>query len=188
MAKKPLPSPDELRQLLDYDPETGVLTWKPRNPAMFEPTAARTAEHACSNWNARWAGKPAFTSLNALGYARGNIFGSTIKAHRAAWAIVHGRWPDELLDHINGDPSDNRLSNLREATFSENQQNRTINKRNKSGFPGVSFDRAHGKWQAGIGFGLRKKHLGRFDSAEEAGRAYAEAKRKFHPFAPEVRR
>ena len=63
MANKPIPSPEALRQLLSYDPKTGKLFWKERGPEWFRDTEGRTAQHACKNWNARYAGEEAFTSV-----------------------------------------------------------------------------------------------------------------------------
>lgn len=188
MAKKPLPSPDELRQLLSYDPETGDLTWKRRPASMFEDNRCFTAEDMCRRWNSRFAGKPALASIDGNGYRFGLVLWNRVAAHRAAWAIFHGKWPDDCIDHINGVPSDNRISNLRDATYSQNQHNRAIHPHNKAGFPGVSFDRNRNKWQAKIRVNWKQIHLGRYDTPEAAAEAYRSAKRRLHPFAPEVRR
>lgn len=84
------------------------------------------------------------------------------------------------VDHINGNALDNRRVNLRLAYASGNQRNRSINRNNTSGFKGVSWDKQHGRWQAGISVNGRRKRLGLFDTAEEAHAAYAKAAQQFH--------
>lgn len=178
MATKPLPCPTLLRLILRYDSETGKLFWRKRSRAFF------TNDQACASWNTRWAEKPAFTAPHGPGgYLVGNACGRLIMAHRAAWAIAHGQWPAELLDHINGVPSDNRLSNLREATSLENCWN-TRSKSRVSKFKGVAHDRRDNRWSASIKVGAKSIYLGRFATDKEAARAYdAEALKHFGEFA-----
>lgn len=186
MAKKPLPTPEELRQLLTYDPETGVLTWIKRPVTMFRE-GNTSSDAVCRAWNKNYAGKPAFIA-NSHGYRTGSVFGQRLLAHRVAWAMFHGRWPVAHLDHINGDPSDNRIANLREATNAENMQNLTVHPRNTTGYPGVTFCKTTGRFKAQIRNNMRREYLGLFETAEEAGAAYVEAKRRLHTFNPYVRR
>ena len=94
------------------------------------------------------------------------------QAHRLAWLYVHGSWPVDQIDHINCDPSDNRICNLREATPAQNQAN--TRSYAKSGFKGVRKN--FSKWNAYIG-GRTFKHLGSFDTPEEANAAYLTAAR-----------
>lgn len=98
-------TPFELRQLVEYDPETGSLIWKQRD--------------GNARLNSKLAGKPAFAQLSD-GYLTGRIKGKNYKAHRIAWAVAYGEWPQGQIDHINGDRSDNRLPNLRVVSNSEN--------------------------------------------------------------------
>jgi hypothetical protein len=91
------------------------------------------------------------------------------------------------LDHINGDPSDNRICNLRECSRGENCQNTRVPKHNKSGLIGAHFDRKAGRWYSQISMGGRNNRLGFFDSAEMAHEAYKSAKRRLHRFQPETR-
>lgn len=106
MAKKSLPSPELLRKLLDYDPETGVLTWKERPRDFFE------SDRNWRWWNTRFSGASALSAIEGGGYKSGRIFGRPTKAHRVAWAIMNGSWPTGEIDHVNGDKTDNRISNL----------------------------------------------------------------------------
>ena len=101
-------------------------------------------------------------------------------AHRIAWAIVHGRWPEHFLDHINRVRTDNRLANLREATNAENLRNRSVVRNNESGTKGVRMDKRSKRWQARIKIGGTSISLGAFASRDEAAAAYTAAAKKYH--------
>ena len=160
-----------IRELLNYDQETGILWWRQRDLNWFSTEKRRTAEHECHLWNARYAGKIAGTRMPA-GYVSVSILKKRYLAHRIAWAYATGRWPSFHIDHMNGDVFDNRLANLREATRTENNKNRGIDSRNKSGFPGVTWFGQEGKWRARVIICGVEKHLGLFGSPEEAHAAY----------------
>lgn len=118
------------------------------------------------------------------GYLRISLFGKSFYAHRLAWLFVHGRWPKDQLDHINGDRSDNRISNLRECTDAENRQNWTRPKSNNPhGLIGVNWHAGANKFSAQIQINRKQKHLGLFETAEEAHSAYLAAKRSLHSFS-----
>lgn len=170
MAKKPLPSVDVLRQLLRYEAETGQLFWRVRTADVFEATAGRSAEHACALWNSRYAGKEALASPFE-GYLYGKLLGQTELAHRVAWAIHYGEPPPGEIDHINHRRSDNRIINLRIVSDRDNARNQTLRKTSTSNVVGVSFHKLTGKWAAYISDGGRIKHLGLFESKEEAATA-----------------
>lgn len=106
-------------------------------------------------------------------------------AHRLAWLYIYGEWPIDQLDHINRNTSDNRIENLREATQSQNNANRSANKSKKySPLKGVSFYPDSKRWTASIRINNKNRHLGCFDTAEEAHAAYvAEADQVFGEFA-----
>lgn len=179
-AKQNTPSPDVLRQLLRYEPETGKLWWKERGAEWFSSSTGRPAEHACIAWNARYANKPAFTAVNINGYLNGTFFNRTYLAHRLIWAIVYGQWPRDQIDHRDGDRTNNRIQNLREATMSENARNHSIRKDNTSGAKGVFWARREEKWAAQITTNGKHKFLGHFASKDEAIKAYASASLEFH--------
>lgn len=166
-------SADLVRSLVHYDPETGCFTWKQRGVEHFSDSY-RSAAGNCSNWNSRYAGKPAFTSDNGDGYKVGTILGAKIYAHRAAWLICFGEGPG-VIDHINGNRSDNRIENLRSVSTAENARNSSIGKNNRSGHIGVNWCKATSSWRATIWLDGSQKHLGVFDRIEDAVRARAEA-------------
>lgn len=106
------------------------------------------------------------------GYWQIHIDGKTYYAHRLAWLYVYGRWPECGLDHINGVRSDNRICNLREATPTQNCQNRKISIHNKSGVKGVHWDAYVKSWRAFIAVNGEVMALGTFDTKEQAEEAY----------------
>lgn len=179
MAARILPTPEQLRELLRYEPETGKLFWKPRDQHSFSP--GNTSQEArCSAWNKRYANKEAFATKNKFGYFVSAIFDKKCMAHRVAWAIHYGEFPEEEIDHINRDRGDNRISNLRKASRSENCWN--MNKKKNSGIAlkGAYFEEKSGRWMSKICVYGHQKHIGRFDSQEEAHAAYCEAAKKYH--------
>lgn len=144
---KPLPDADLLNQHLVYCPESGRLTWHPR---------------------AGFGDGPALASPRRDGSLYGKFMGEQYSAHRIIWKMVHGTDPFHI-DHINGDPSDNRISNLRDVTPAENHRNRSMNSNNTSGIIGVS---AKGdKWRAFAWVDNKAFVLGDFPTLPEAAAA-----------------
>jgi hypothetical protein len=152
---------EELRSLLDFEPQTGALTWK-----LSVAPKVRVGSVA---------GK-----MNSGGYRLIGIRGKQYRAHRVAWAISYGEWPPRNIDHINGRPGDNRLCNLRLATFTENAMNRGPAPNNTSGYKGVSFHKAAKKWCAQISSQGRTEYLGLFTTPEKAHAAYCAAAKELH--------
>lgn len=163
------------RELLEYDPETGVLTWKPRNQKWF------TYKDFHIHWNSRWAGKTVGT-LSKRGYLVFNVRNKLHTAHRTAWMLFHGEEPSGLIDHRNGDPTDNRITNLRCTNHKVNAENQRDKSRGKAlplGVFPVNGSKT-GKVFARIIVNGRRKYLGTFEKPEEAAQAYLKAKRELH--------
>ena len=181
MTDKKPPSPSVLRLLIDYDPETGALVWRVRDVSFFTD-GERSAIHCMRVWNARYAGNPAFKGKTSKGYFRGGIFSRRYLAHRVAWAICSGAWPENDIDHINGKRSDNRIANLRTATRQENCKNSAIGIKNTSGTIGVSWSENKSRWVAQLSKNGKRKHIGYFKSKDEAisARVKASAQCGYH--------
>jgi hypothetical protein len=182
MSEKQLPSPELLRQLLRYEPDTGKLFWFPRPVSMF-PEGQQTATHNANAWNNKNASKEAFSRVTVAGYHRGAIFNRLYMAHRVIWAHQNNAWPTAEIDHVDGNPGNNRIANLRHATRSENARN-TKSKGQTSQFLGVCFVKGRGKWRAEITVGQHREHLGYFEDEKLAALAYdASARKHFGEFA-----
>lgn len=156
------PSAERVRSLFDFDPETGVLSWK------------NSVSH-------RSAGKRVGNALLKDGYRRVSVDDSSWAEHRIIWLYVHGFWPPEEIDHINGNRTDNRILNLRLANRSQNASNARKPITNSSGYKGVGLHKHHGRmrWRASICVNGKQRTLGHRDRPEDAYKLYCEAARKF---------
>jgi hypothetical protein len=150
------------QELFHYDEESGIFTRLIRTGHCHVGDIAGYKHHT--------------------GYIQIKIDCKEYLSHRLAFLYAYGVWPKDQIDHINGIRDDNRLCNLREATLAQNYQNqRKAQSDNKtSGLLGVSFDKKRKKWLAQIMIDRKNKHLGRYNTPEEAHEAYLNAKRKLH--------
>lgn len=171
-------TPDILRQVLRYEPETGKLFWRHRSE-VFTTSGATSIAQETRRWNSRHAGKPALTSPHPTkGYLTGCVLSVPIKAHIAAWAIFHGVWPTGIVDHCNRNAADNRIENLRLASPAENARNRRAHRGSASGLKGVA---PHcDAWKAVITVDGRFHYLGLFATKEAAAAAYDRAALEMH--------
>lgn len=138
---------ERLKELLDYNPETGKFIWK--------VNSGRYAKAGGIAGHVRHDGR----------YIHICVDYKTYLGHRLAWFYTFGIWPSQTIDHINGNGLDNRLSNLREATLSQNMWNRKRHKNNTSGIPGVT--RHRDRWKVKV----NGMYFGLYDSKEEAAKA-----------------
>lgn len=152
---------DRLKEVLDYDQNSGLFTW--------------AIDYSKKSSKGSVAGKN-----HSAGYRVVFFDASQHMMHRLAWLYIYGVLPEKHIDHINGNKVDNRISNLREVTHSENQQNRKRTS-NTSGFSGVTKVKDKARWGARIRINYNKIFLGYFDSPELAYEAYLKAKRHLHP-------
>lgn len=166
-------SAEFLRRILDYRPETGEFTWKPR------------PEYA-PRWSVRWAGKPAGAVNLGLGYLIIQIQTgpkeprANFAAHRLAWLYIHGAWPDREIDHANGVRTDNRIENLRLANDSENSCNKARQRNNVSGVTGVWWNSQASRWTAQVSKGGLRVWRKNFATFEDAVAARKERVRQIH--------
>lgn len=151
---------EELRRILDYNPETGEFTWLVA-PAYWKragtPAGGLRKGYKVIGWN-----------------------GKVFTASRVAWALYYGEWPPHEVDHISRDPSDDRIANLRLATSGENKRNRGVRKDSGTGVKGVRLHKPTGRYQARIRHMGREFHLGLFDEIDKAAEAYRVAAVKLH--------
>jgi len=163
---KDLPSPELLRKLLRYEPQTGLLFWRHRDLELFD-VAPNKMKRAFGSWNSKYAGKHAFKCLNKTGYKKGIIFGISLLAHRVIWAMEKNSWPEDQIDHIDGDRTNNKIENLREVSAKINARNRKLSVSNKTGVIGVHYCKTHNVYVAR----MLSSHIGNFDNLDEAIKA-----------------
>ena len=146
-------------ELLSYSKETGLFSWSKQRRGVK-------------------VGIPLGCS-NGFGYLRITVMGQSVYAHRLAWFYVHGKWPKDQIDHINGIKSDNRIANLRDVVSIENAQNKHgAQKNSKSLTMGVSWHKRSKKWQVHVCVYRERKYLGLFNDIKEAEAVYLKAKGK----------
>jgi len=172
---KPIISQETLRELLRYDPETGIFTWRNRSTRWFNNENSRKA------WNNRHQGKTTGCH-NGQGYLVIGVFYHLYRAHRLACLYMTGRFPEEEMDHINGIRDDNRWGNLRPVTRKENCKNMSMRSDNTSGVVGVRWNRDLKKWRAEIRIDGKTRHIGVFTdkAAATLARKATEADLGFH--------
>jgi len=156
---------DKLKQLLNYDPATGVFTWRIKRGPMKAGSIA---------------GK-----LNTWGYRVISINRRHMMASRLAWLYMAGELPKHQIDHINRNKDDNSWLNLRDVTPSANQHNTSIRKDNKSGYKGVWFYANDGVWRAAIKVNGKQRTLGQYATAELANQAYLDGVKRYHTPVPQ---
>lgn len=165
MTITPKITASRLREVLAYDAETGVLSWR-----VATGSRAKVGDQAGSVENMKG------------GLRRRTVFvdGCRYKAHRLAWLYMTGQWPDGIVDHKNNNGLDNRFFNLRIATPTQSVWNTCEKAGGKSGVKGVSLFKRTGKWRAEIRDGGKKRHLGYYATVDDAKAAYEKAAMSLH--------
>lgn len=153
---------EQAKKHIVYDPKTGLVKW-----------VDNKKNRKIVGWFCGYD--------HGNGYKQISVFGSRIFVHRLAWAFVYGEHPNGIIDHINGNRSDNRIGNLRCVSDLENNQNIVKpTKASKTGVRGVHFSSRRNRWIAQITVNGKNSHLGCFMNLEEAKQAYMKAKKQFH--------
>lgn len=138
-----------LREILSYDPDTGVFIWK----------------KTLSNRNK--VGNVAGT-INDRGYIVITIKRKRLMAHRLAWLYYFCSEPNGVIDHLDGVHANNKISNLRDVEQVLNTRNNRLSKNNTSGYSGVYLNKRNGKWAVQIWHGMKRKCLGSFENKDQA--------------------
>lgn len=154
-----------VRSILDYNPETGEFRWKYRSDVG-------------KAWNTRYSGNKT-GYIGSDGRLHVTINNKPYLIHRIAWIYVYGFWPKYEIDHIDGNPINNVISNLRECSATENMRHRGRQSNNKCGLKGVHWAKNVKKWRARIRVDCKDLHLGLFDTSEQAHKAYCDAAEKY---------
>jgi hypothetical protein len=150
----------QLKEILDYNPDTGILTWLKTDGRCIKDKIAGHKNYA--------------------GYILIGINGYIYFAHRLAFLYMTGMWPEKFVDHINQIKDDNSWINLRNASKSNNMCNQRKYKNNKSNFKGVSYCKETNKWRATIRINNKQIDLGRYTTPEEASVAYEQKAKELH--------
>ena len=176
MSKKEIKQ-EYLKQLVEYDEETGQFTWKARPVEMFTDGAKFRAITNMRRWNARYAGTIAGCK-GSHGYWFISIDNQKQRAHRLAFLFVHGVVP-KYIDHIDHDPLNNRIDNLRGVTHKQNCRNQVIRKNNSSGVTGVYWRKDINRWAAQIMVDDRCIPLGTYKVKADAVKSRREADKEY---------
>ena len=157
-------SHEELKRILDYNPDTGVFVWKEKisDKVVVGSVAGCESKNSCGNAT----------------YLIVGIYGRNYRGHRLAWFHHYGVWPKGVVDHINQDGLDNSIKNLRDLSIKENAKNCPLSKSNKSGVCGVCWDRTRELWIANIRIDNVTKFLGYFRNFDDAVECRLNAQRK----------
>lgn len=172
---KPRLSLEEAKEIFAYDPLTGVVSWKERPASHFDSISEQ------SRWNTRLAGKAAGSlKSDKRGGMVVTVYGVVYRLHRLAWLLSNGEWPALTIDHRDGDPTNNKLENLRLASGAEQQRNTGLSCRNKSGVRGVHWRPATQRWCVQIMKDGKQNFIGTFIHLEDAKEARRAAEIEFH--------
>lgn len=160
---------EKIKNYLSYDENTGIVVWK----KTLSNRAISGSRAGCIQKGRKRIYR--VIRINKILYLE----------HRICWLLFFNEWPKDEIDHIDQDPTNNKILNLRVVNTQQNSTNRPIQSNNTSGIRGVSWNKKTNKWISQIETNSINKYLGSFDSIEDAAISYANAKNKLHPFACE---
>jgi hypothetical protein len=158
-----------LKSRVNYTPDTGLFVWLPKDVVVNPYNRS---------WNTRYRNKVAghmFTRDSGKKYITIKMQGFRLMAHNLAWLYVYGKLPKNIVDHINGDGTDNRICNLRDVTVTENNRNKKLRSNNKTGVCGVYWNKECKKWFSQIRVNTKNIYLGIYESFDDAVKARKEA-------------
>jgi hypothetical protein len=154
-------SPEVLDEWFDLCLKTGELRWKKtRNGKAMAGSIAG--------------------AIDSYGYLRTMLFGKPYYVHRIIYCMINRKWPKNQIDHIDNNKLNNVPENLREATTAQNSRNRKVTSRSTSGLKGAYYDKRKNKWRASIKTNGKFKHIGHYETAEEAHAAYCKVAEEMH--------
>lgn len=158
-------------ELINYNADTGLFTWKPRKRSWFKN------DKGFKIWNTRWSFAQAggFQNHSGKTYASIRVMYKRYLAHRLAWLYVYGEWPPNEIDHIDGNGANNAISNLRAVDSLENNKNMRLRSDNTSGKPGVWWCKSESRWRVEIMVNKKKIHIGSFTDKNKAIEARCKA-------------
>lgn len=173
-------SVDLLNACVTLDKSTGYLYWKNR-PVWTFNQGKYDIKREAHRWNSRHEGFQAFNTLSKYGYLSGRLSGVSLYSHRVVWAVYHGDFPELWLDHLDGNRSNNKIENLREVSYKDNNKNSSLRSDNKTGCVGVTVRQSKFIVNIKDCFG-KQIQLGTFKTLEEAifKRKSAEADYGYH--------
>jgi hypothetical protein len=143
----------EVKEMLHYDPETGIFRWRFSVARRVKP------------WDVAGTLSRGYITIRTKDFRA--------RAHRLAWFYMTGKWPRYEIDHKDRVKSNNAWSNLRDVTRKQNMENQSLSKKNTSGFRGVSWNKERQKWNAYLKHNKKRVSIGYFATAEDAGKAAA---------------
>ena len=155
---------DRLKELFHYDADTGVFVYKIKNKI------SNVGDVVALNQKSK--------------YLKCTIDGGQYKLHRLAWLYVYGYWPNDQIDHIDHNPSNNAIANLRDVSSAQNHQNRAHKTKSASGHLGVTWHKRDKRWQAYIELNGKNIHLGQYTDLDVAIAARKQAELKYHTDRP----
>jgi hypothetical protein len=151
----------ELKELLNYDKETGIFIRIKSN--------SNRAKVNCVAGNIR-----------KDGYLEVRVCKKSYLQHRLAWLYIYGKFPDKLIDHINGNRNDNRIENLREVDYKENTYNSKVRSDNKSGVRCVSWNKKSQSWEVRVKVDKKLKHFGSYKELDDAAKVAEKVRKEHH--------